>query len=77
MSATLTFRCDFCGEGITRDVTSSAASGCRIYAGYPDDWRIGDTHDACAKTACQAACVVEDNPPQDEPCDDERPEVCE
>jgi len=77
VSATLTFVCDYCGETLVRNVTAAAASGCRIYAGYPDDWRTGDTHDACPKAACQAAGVAEDNPPQDEPYDDERPEVCE
>lgn len=66
MTATLTHQCDYCGDVIVRDVTAAAASGCRIYAGYPDTWLTGDTHDACPKTECQARCKAEDAPPADE-----------
>ena len=66
MSAILTWICDECGHLQTRDVTSDAAAGCRVFAGYPDGWYVGlGDKDACQNTTCQAQVMQDDNPASD------------
>lgn len=62
MSAILTWICDECGHVQAKDVTSDAANGCKVFAGYPDGWYVGKLdRDACQNTTCQAAVQAHDH----------------
>lgn len=56
MSATLTWTCDVCHLAIQKDITSDAAAGGRVFAGYPEaqGWKAG--WDCDLDVCCSQAC---------------------